>query len=82
MPSLQAAWPVLNDLRQREAERAEALARAQRFLEVATLLDHDDVSDVVNALMEAANDLVKQYEITRAEAEYLAYSHAYPAQEV
>jgi len=48
----------------------------------AALLDGDDVPNVVTALMEAANDLVKQYKITRAEAEYLAYAHAYPAQEV
>ena len=82
VPKPQAAWPVLDELRQHETERAETLARAQRFLEIATLLDGDDVPNVVNALMEAANDLVKQYEITRAEAEYLAYAHAYPAQEV
>ena len=82
VPKPQAAWPVLDELRQHETERAKTLARAQRFLEIATLLDGDDVPNVVNALMEAANDLVKQYEITRAEAEYLAYAHAYPAQEV
>jgi len=82
VPKPQAAWPVLDELRQHETERAETLARAQRFLEIATLLDGDDVPNVVNALMEAANDLVKQYEITRAEAEYLAYAHAHPAQEV
>lgn len=67
------SWPVLEGLRQRQAEVAAAKARAAKYLEAAALLA-DDAEEVLRLMAKAEEAEGKG--LTELEAEYLAYAEA------
>jgi hypothetical protein len=70
-----ASWPVLDELRGRAAERAAIVTRATAYLEAAALLDAID-PDEARGLSDKAGQLAESVQMSRVEAEYLAFADA------
>jgi hypothetical protein len=66
-------FPILKALRSRQADAAEAQAKADKYLEAAILLQDTD-PDMATNLEARASDAVASTTLTPIEAEYLAYA--------
>jgi hypothetical protein len=68
-------WPLLAELRAKEAGRLKAQAKAEKYLAAAALLEDDEADRLmVESLVGAANALAEGNTLSRVEAEYLAYA--------
>lgn len=72
-PAWSALWPELAALRAKVAEKAGTEKKAERYLEAAALLEEIDAAEA-RRLSGIASDLVVTFQLSRLEAEYLAFA--------